>query len=135
MHYNQFRYYDCCTGQYISQDPTGLLGGLNPHGYVHNPLSWVDPLGLAGKDRCQGISSGADFTEDMLKKALEGDPMQTLQVDVSHPAIKRYVVRLLKDDIAPPIKVCGCVIIDDNHRYISGKVLVVMPETTPSILH
>lgn len=121
--------------KYISQDPTGLLGGLNSYGYVHNPLFWVDPLGLAGEDCCQGISSGADVTEDMLKKTLEGAPMQTLQVDASLPAIKHYVVRLLKDDIAPPIKVCGCVIIDDNHRYISGKILVVIPETTPSILH
>ncbi|MDC9583425.1 hypothetical protein PSI15_18140, partial [Xenorhabdus sp. PR6a] len=25
-------------------------GGVNPYGYVHNPLSWVDPYGLAGKD-------------------------------------------------------------------------------------
>ncbi|MEQ1969807.1 hypothetical protein ABLA30_23250, partial [Xenorhabdus nematophila] len=26
----------------------GLLGGVNPYGYVHNPASWVDPYGLAG---------------------------------------------------------------------------------------
>ncbi|WP_235428426.1 MULTISPECIES: HNH/endonuclease VII fold putative polymorphic toxin [Xenorhabdus] len=23
---------------------------MNPYGYVHNPLSWVDPYGLAGDD-------------------------------------------------------------------------------------
>nr|WP_285810520.1 hypothetical protein [Xenorhabdus sp. SF857] len=23
---------------------------MNPYSYVHNPLSWVDPLGLAGDD-------------------------------------------------------------------------------------
>ena len=46
MHYNRFRYYDSETGQYISADPIGLLGGVNPYGYVANPLSWVDPLGL-----------------------------------------------------------------------------------------
>ncbi|MFP2470843.1 RHS repeat-associated core domain-containing protein, partial [Pseudescherichia vulneris] len=46
LHYNRFRYYDSETGQYLSPDPIGLAGGVNPYGYVHNPLSWVDPLGL-----------------------------------------------------------------------------------------
>ena len=39
LHYNRFRYYDTETGQYISADPIGLAGGVNPYGYVHNPLS------------------------------------------------------------------------------------------------
>jgi RHS repeat-associated protein len=46
LHYNRFRYYDSETGQYISADPIGLAGGVNPYGYVHNPLGWIDPLGL-----------------------------------------------------------------------------------------
>ena len=48
LHYNRFRYYDSETAQYISPDPIGLAGGDRPYGYVHNPISWVDPLGLAG---------------------------------------------------------------------------------------
>ncbi|MDU8925675.1 RHS repeat-associated core domain-containing protein, partial [Pasteurellaceae bacterium LIM206] len=47
LHYNRFRYYSPETGQYISHDPIGLLGGFNPYGYVDNPTAWVDPLGLA----------------------------------------------------------------------------------------
>ncbi|MBN6065165.1 HNH endonuclease, partial [Aggregatibacter actinomycetemcomitans] len=47
LHYNRFRYYSPETGQYISHDPIGLLGGFNPYGYVFNPCGWVDPLGLA----------------------------------------------------------------------------------------
>ena len=47
LHYNRFRYYDPETAQYISPDPIGLAGGDRPYGYVHNPISWVDPLGLA----------------------------------------------------------------------------------------
>jgi type VI secretion system protein VasG len=45
--YNRFRYYDCDTGNYISQDPIGLAGG-NPtlYGYVHDPNSWIDYFGL-----------------------------------------------------------------------------------------
>ncbi|MEI7079074.1 HNH/ENDO VII family nuclease, partial [Pectobacterium versatile] len=32
-------------------DPIGLLGGLRPQGYVHNPLEWVDPFGLDKKNK------------------------------------------------------------------------------------
>ncbi|MEZ2577536.1 RHS repeat-associated core domain-containing protein [Buttiauxella ferragutiae] len=46
LHYNRSRYYDSETGQYISADPIGLAGGVNPYGYVSNPLKWLDPLGL-----------------------------------------------------------------------------------------
>jgi len=48
LHYNRHRYYDPETGQYLSPDPLGLGGGVRPQGYVDNPLSWVDPLGLVG---------------------------------------------------------------------------------------
>ncbi|MBG2876503.1 RHS domain-containing protein [Proteus alimentorum] len=50
LYYNRFRYYDKDTGQYISPDPIGLLGGFNPYGYVHCPTGWVDPFGVAGED-------------------------------------------------------------------------------------
>jgi RHS repeat-associated protein len=47
LYYNRFRYYDPSIGNYISQDPIGLAGG-NPtlYGYVHDPNSWIDQLGL-----------------------------------------------------------------------------------------
>ncbi|MEU5292631.1 DUF6531 domain-containing protein [Streptomyces umbrinus] len=46
-HYNFHRYYDPQTAQYTSPDPLGLLPEDNHHGYVRNPLSWLDALGLA----------------------------------------------------------------------------------------
>jgi RHS repeat-associated protein len=51
LYYNRFRYYDPEAGEYVSQDPIGLLGGLGLHSYVHDPLTWDDPFGLAGCDK------------------------------------------------------------------------------------
>ncbi|MCO4315126.1 RHS repeat-associated core domain-containing protein [Pectobacterium versatile] len=51
LYYNRHRYYDAESGQYLSPDPIGLRGGIRPQGYVHNPLEWVDPLGLEKKDK------------------------------------------------------------------------------------
>ncbi len=49
LYYNRFRYYDPEAGEYVSQDPIGLLGGLRPHKYAHDPVVWFDPLGLTCK--------------------------------------------------------------------------------------
>ena len=46
LYYNRFRYYDPESGEYVSQDPIGLVGGLGPHSYVSDPQIWFDPLGL-----------------------------------------------------------------------------------------
>lgn len=47
LHYNYFRHYDPETARYLTQDPLGLQPAPNPAAYVHNPLTWCDPLGLA----------------------------------------------------------------------------------------
>ncbi|MBO2013010.1 DUF6531 domain-containing protein [Hymenobacter negativus] len=46
LYYNRFRYYDPEIGQYISQDPIGMAGGDRFYGYVYDPSTWVDVLGL-----------------------------------------------------------------------------------------
>uniref|UniRef100_UPI0023ED77F6 RHS repeat-associated core domain-containing protein n=1 Tax=Photorhabdus aegyptia TaxID=2805098 RepID=UPI0023ED77F6 len=48
LFYNRHRYYESDTGQYLSPDPLNLSGGINPYGYVHDPVNWIDPLGLTG---------------------------------------------------------------------------------------
>ncbi|WP_317447660.1 putative T7SS-secreted protein [Streptomyces collinus] len=49
LHYNCFRHYDPETGRYTSPDPLGLAPAPNPLGYVDNPYSACDPLGLMPK--------------------------------------------------------------------------------------
>ncbi len=55
LFYNRFRYYDPEAGEYVSQDPIGLLGGLRLCGYVPDPLKYTDVIGLSKK-------CGADHT-------------------------------------------------------------------------
>ena len=50
LHYNRHRYYNPSTGQFVTQDPIGLLGGVNNYQYAPNPTQWVDPLGLKCKE-------------------------------------------------------------------------------------
>lgn len=45
--YYRARYYDVSTERFISRDPIGLSGGLNPYSYVgNNPVNFKDPTGL-----------------------------------------------------------------------------------------
>lgn len=53
LHYNVSRTYDPETARYISPDPLGLAPSPNPVAYVHNPHTWVDPLGLTPADECK----------------------------------------------------------------------------------
>jgi RHS repeat-associated protein len=55
--YNRYRYFDPEAGQYLCVDPIRLAGGMNSFAYVDDPLSAVDPLGLA---KVKG--SGSCFT-------------------------------------------------------------------------
>ncbi|WGG51440.1 RHS repeat domain-containing protein [Rugamonas sp. DEMB1] len=48
LHFNRFRYFNSDIGRFISQDPIGLLGGINTYIYGDaNPINKTDPLGLA----------------------------------------------------------------------------------------
>ncbi|PSH42179.1 hypothetical protein BA193_15740 [Yersinia pseudotuberculosis] len=88
LHYNRFRYYDGETGQYLCPDPIGLEGGLNPYGYVHNPVSWVDPLGLATcpPHPYQGVRDASEYLRsqnvprDFRKQIIQSFDIETIKV-------------------------------------------------------
>jgi RHS repeat-associated protein len=48
LYYYRARYYDPVLKRFVREDPIGIEGGLNLHGYVNgDPLSRIDPFGLA----------------------------------------------------------------------------------------
>ncbi len=47
LYYMRARYYDPYLGRFISEDPIGLAGGLNPYAFVmSDPVNGSDPTGL-----------------------------------------------------------------------------------------
>jgi RHS repeat-associated protein len=48
LYYYGYRFYDPGLQRWLNHDPIQERGGLNLYGFVrNNPLSWIDPLGLA----------------------------------------------------------------------------------------
>ncbi|WP_330986317.1 MULTISPECIES: RHS repeat-associated core domain-containing protein, partial [Enterobacterales] len=83
LHYNRFRYYDYETGQYISSDPIGLMGGVNLYGYVSNPLRWVDPLGLSGEP------TGSENNPFKTSRAARRDAMRQAGIPTSQQPVSQ----------------------------------------------
>jgi RHS repeat-associated protein len=49
LYYMRNRWYEPWTGRFLSEDPLGLGGGINPYGYANDdPIGGIDPLGLCG---------------------------------------------------------------------------------------
>src|SRR6185437_14807310 len=60
LHYNLNRYYNPDTAAYLTPDPLGLAPAPNDHGYVTNPLTHADPLGLYEDALGNKIEMGED---------------------------------------------------------------------------
>ncbi len=65
--HNRFREYDPTTRRYLSPDPLGLLGGLDPHAYVADPQTQTDVFGLTS-DRPTSVAAyiAHELAQDLL---------------------------------------------------------------------
>ena len=84
LYWNRFRYYDPERGGYLSKDPIGLRGGLEPYGYVWDPLGETDVFGLS----CS--SDAAELRENMNKAGINEPPYPNAAHHVVHVQSLRY---------------------------------------------
>jgi RHS repeat-associated protein len=57
--HHRYRVFDPATRRFLTLDPVGLLGGLNPYAYPSDPVTFADPLGLA---KCSTTPTDAETT-------------------------------------------------------------------------
>ena len=80
LYYNRHRYYDTDSGQYLSSDPIGFAGGLRPQAYVHNPMDWVDPLGLTSCELSKSMeNSGTPRPDNSAAHHIVGETSKVAQ--------------------------------------------------------
>jgi RHS repeat-associated protein len=93
LDYNAHRYYDPETGRYITPDPLGLDAAPNHHGYVTNPLAYLDPLGLISDARFERLDRPGwsnyvlkDAVGDVYYSGLFGPTMTAADTEARHAA-------------------------------------------------
>jgi RHS repeat-associated protein len=90
LYYNRFRYYDPSIGNYLSQDPIGLNGGMQLYSYVHNPNAWTDILGLKEEILTSGtVYRGGSGTLNNLTPAPK-DAITGLSTVIEKPASGKF---------------------------------------------
>ena len=89
LHYNWHRYYDPLTGRYLTSDPIGLVGGLNPYLYAEaNPLYFTDPEGLMAP---QLIGGGVGFVLGYATTAIQGGDMYEALLNGMHAGATGFI--------------------------------------------
>ena len=109
LHYNTFRYYDCDTGRFTTEDPIGLLGGMNLYQYAPNPLMWIDPWGWAKEGALCGKTKGVSTQVTSRRDAMRSAKRDLDIPNGQRPDSVRYVA--MTDRSGKPI-------LGENHKPI-----------------
>ena len=119
---------------------TAIEGGLWIRGvasyygmqrFASRPCSTARMSGSSGPGHPGPAPAGGPVTPDVIRAALKGSTMRTMQPAVSGPAVERYVRRLESGEIPPAIQVDNDIIVEGNHRYAAGRVFGQEPVQSP----
>jgi len=103
LYYNRFRYYDYDSGEYVSQDPIGLVGGLGIYSYVRCVTTYIDIFGLASNP---WLPHGAG-QNDIIGKGLHfnaGDKFGTELKVIVDKAVKLKFIQAFSTDVVDQVK-------------------------------
>ena len=75
------------------------------------------------------ITAGNQVTEQMIRAAMKDAPLHSQQAGgISLRLVQEYVDKLIAGEVAPAIQVDGSIIVNGNHRYVSGRVFGLEPD-------
>ncbi len=99
LHYYRARYYNPTTGRFVSEDPTGLAGGINLYAYAgDNPLDFRDPFGLdKQKPTPQACFGGFSMPDGSCVPNAPNNATQNKQLKCAGEALKKNGVALALD--------------------------------------
>jgi RHS repeat-associated protein len=85
--YMRNRWYDPQTGQFLTQDPIGLAGGVNLYAYAgNNPIAFSDPFGLCKRDSdptCNFLQQFVDAANEKISSTIQAIATTTAEVIAS----------------------------------------------------
>ena len=92
LHYNLMRYYEPEAGQFVNQDPIGLLGGINLYQFSPNVQTWIDPLGLNAKlsEMAQSVHNLAGGLKTPDARAIEKSTVAIFEVELKNGSKTLY---------------------------------------------
>ncbi|MEZ4381126.1 MAG: DUF6531 domain-containing protein [Nannocystaceae bacterium] len=87
LRYVRHRYLDPASGRFLSPDPSGLRGGLDPTAHVRDPARRIDPLGLRGVDALAPWPADAVGSVESGPIDPEPDPPAPQAPDITPPQL------------------------------------------------
>ena len=97
-HYNRYRYYSPQHGRYISQNPLGIVSGLNPYQYAPDPVNWVNTRGL----QFQGKGNNHfNLFETITGQSLQNHLNKNQYLNEKHPLNEKLAV-MIRDCVLSP---------------------------------